>query len=91
MKLLDLRFVLLNVICVLNIILLLKPHHAHAEIFTVGYLTGSQRKPGDMEYDRPGKMLLNLLFFFFIQDTTNTWHSKNKMLKDKNGTIENKL
>lgn len=24
------------------------------ETFTVGYLTGSQRKPGDMEYDRPG-------------------------------------
>lgn len=27
-----------------------------AETFTVGYLTGSQRKPGDMAYDRPGKI-----------------------------------
>lgn len=26
-----------------------------AENFTLGYLTGSQRLPGDYEYDRPGE------------------------------------
>ncbi|XP_063708724.1 guanylate cyclase 32E [Culicoides brevitarsis] len=53
MKLLVSHIRLLNVICVLNIILLRK-NAANAETFTIGYLTGSQRKPGDMEYDRPG-------------------------------------
>lgn len=57
MKLLDSHIRYLNVICVLNVILLLNSEHAivRAETFTIGYLTGSQRKPGDMEYDRPGK------------------------------------
>lgn len=27
---------------------------ASADTFTLGYLTGSQRLPGDFEYDRPG-------------------------------------
>lgn len=26
----------------------------NAEIFTLGYLTGSQRSPGDLDYQRPG-------------------------------------
>lgn len=25
------------------------------EVFTLGYITGSQRRPGDMEYPRPGE------------------------------------
>lgn len=28
---------------------------AGAEIFTLGYLTGSQRTPGNLDYQRPGK------------------------------------
>lgn len=58
MKLLVGHIRILNVICVLNIILLSEHAIVRAETFTIGYLTGSQRKPGDMEYDRPGK------FFF---------------------------
>lgn len=26
----------------------------HAEVFTLGYLTGSQRRPGNLDYQRPG-------------------------------------
>lgn len=26
------------------------------DTFTLGYLTGSQRRPGDYEYDRPGNL-----------------------------------
>lgn len=26
-----------------------------AEIFTLGYLTGSQRSPGNLDYQKPGK------------------------------------
>lgn len=28
------------------------------DVFTVGYLTGSQRRPGDREYARPGELVL---------------------------------
>lgn len=28
-----------------------------SEIFTIGYLTGAQRRPGDLEYSRPGLMI----------------------------------
>ncbi|XP_055854059.1 speract receptor [Episyrphus balteatus] len=34
---------------VLNLIL-----NVNSEVFTLGYLTGSQRKPGNLEYQRPG-------------------------------------
>ncbi|KAH8419517.1 hypothetical protein KR222_004069 [Zaprionus bogoriensis] len=27
---------------------------SHAEVFTLGYLTGSQRRPGNLDYQRPG-------------------------------------
>lgn len=27
---------------------------ANAETFTLGYITGSKRRPGDLEYQRPG-------------------------------------
>lgn len=29
------------------------------EDFILGYLTGSQRRPGDLEYTRPGKLTLH--------------------------------
>ncbi|XP_034480343.1 speract receptor [Drosophila innubila] len=28
--------------------------HCHAEVFSLGYLTGSQRRPGNLDYQRPG-------------------------------------
>lgn len=28
------------------------------EIFTLGYLTGSQRTPGNLDYQRPGEYIL---------------------------------
>lgn len=30
------------------------------DVFTVGYLTGSQRRPGDREYARPGEFVLHI-------------------------------
>lgn len=33
---------------------LLLVHRCDAEIFTLGYLTGSQRRPGNLDYPRPG-------------------------------------
>nr|XP_053638608.1 receptor-type guanylate cyclase gcy-12-like [Cherax quadricarinatus] len=32
-------------------------HHAHARTFMLGYLTGSQRLPEDLEYKRPGLII----------------------------------
>lgn len=32
------------------------------EVFTLGYLTGSQRRSGNLEYHKPGKF-----FFFFFR------------------------
>lgn len=29
----------------------------NAEVFTLGYLTGSQRRSGNLEYAKPGKQL----------------------------------
>lgn len=34
--------------------ILLIARQIRSETFTIGYLTGSQRKPGDLEYSRPG-------------------------------------
>ncbi|CAH2074155.1 unnamed protein product, partial [Iphiclides podalirius] len=31
--------------------------NSQAEIFTLGYLTGSQRRPGDYSYQRPGRVI----------------------------------
>jgi len=28
--------------------------HCYAEVFSLGYLTGSQRRPGNLDYQRPG-------------------------------------
>lgn len=39
-----------------SIILLLIPYAA-SEVFTIGYLTGSQRHPGDFEYPKPGRTI----------------------------------
>lgn len=36
------------------LLLLLKSPTSSSETFTIGYLTGSQRRPGDYEYPRPG-------------------------------------
>lgn len=38
-------------------IILLMVHYVAAEIFTVGYITGSQRHPGDFEYPKPGRTI----------------------------------
>ena len=32
-----------------------------ADTFTLGYLTGSQRTPGNLDYQRPGKKSTNIL------------------------------
>ncbi|XP_030371847.1 guanylate cyclase 32E isoform X2 [Scaptodrosophila lebanonensis] len=34
--------------------LLVASSPCHAEVFTLGYLTGSQRRPGNLDYQRPG-------------------------------------
>ncbi|XP_046398146.1 uncharacterized protein LOC124164953, partial [Ischnura elegans] len=34
--------------------LLLLPRGTGAKVFTLGYITGSRRRPGDLEYSRPG-------------------------------------
>lgn len=51
-------FVIIDVIFVIfvNIVIILstKSNTVTGETFTLGYLTGSQRKFGDMEYERPG-------------------------------------
>lgn len=60
MKLYNFEVVVINVVLlfVINIII-----HSRdeclvlGETFTVGYLTGSQRRAGDMEYNRPGKYI----------------------------------
>lgn len=39
------------------------------EVFTLGYLTGSQRRSGNFEYAKPGKrnkMNFSLAFFFWF-------------------------
>lgn len=39
-------FVLLNAAALIN-----------CDVFKLGYLTGSQRRPGDLEYERPGERI----------------------------------
>lgn len=43
-----------------------------AETFTLGYLTGSQRLPGDQEYDRPGKSLPPKVTTIIYQNLSTT-------------------
>lgn len=37
-----------------TLIILVLSKEIKTETFTIGYLTGSQRRPGDLEYPRPG-------------------------------------
>jgi hypothetical protein len=46
-------------VILISIWLELSNDYVMGEIFTLGYLTGSQRKPGDMEYIRPGKQIFS--------------------------------
>ena len=36
---------------------------ANAETFTLGYITGSKRRPGDWEYSRPGLQISGAITF----------------------------
>lgn len=55
----------LRLIFVLQIILLLidRKFRVTAEIFTLGYLTGSQRRADNLDYSRPGKRSYFEIYF----------------------------
>lgn len=67
----------------------------NAETFTIGYITGSKRRPGNFEYQRPGFRIsgaINLavrevrIFFFFLflplKYKYNAFYKKKKVLVD---------
>lgn len=37
------------------------------EVFTLGYLTGSQRRTGDLEYAKPGTVIVYVSYFIESQ------------------------
>ncbi|XP_037933225.1 guanylate cyclase 32E [Teleopsis dalmanni] len=57
------KLLLIIVFLLLNIDSILLPprqiqlHQVKAEVFTLGYLTGSERSPGNLDYQRPGKTI----------------------------------
>lgn len=54
-------------------LLLLK--RSNAEKFTLGYLTGSQRRPGDYSYQRPGRVISGMCFTVLEKKNTESYIS----------------
>lgn len=53
----DQKFV--SLFCCVVVILNVSIPSTTCEVFKLGYLTGSARRPGDYEYERPGKLINN--------------------------------
>jgi hypothetical protein len=59
------KFVLLLFNCVLLVNL---PSLVDCDVFKLGYITGSHRRHGDLEYERPGMLSIKLLMILVSND-----------------------